>query len=102
MPTLARRRSGSIGIGSTSAAVGDLDSDGHADVALGAGLMLYGDGSFNLGRSAFLSAACWSGGDVDGDGFDDLVAGSPDDELVEVYSGSATFLGLRQWYLAAP
>ena len=107
--------------GSTVAMVGDINGDALADLAVSA--PLYDGGETDEGRvqvwhgtvSGFGSAAAWSmepdqaaaefgtglapAGDVNGDGFWDIIIGTPkyddgefDEGLVSVYNGSASGL----------
>ncbi len=78
-------------LGTVVAAAGDVDSDGWADFAIGAPSASSGDGIVQLvyGGEASSLVADWTwpgmgstgaglaAGDFDGDGFDDLLVGSP-------------------------
>jgi len=99
--------------GQAVAGAGDVDGDGHADVIVGAP---WTGGGMQIGEATVFSGATgsalfqWSGGsnfggfgfavdgagDVDADGFDDLIVGQPywdpccgDNGAVHVYSGKS-------------
>ena len=97
-------------------ASGDVDGDGYDDLVVGAThqdddaynggtlYVYYGTASgldtsteqelrpAGLGSSDYLGAAVSADGDVDGDGYDDVVAGAPGDAAAYVFYGSSTGL----------
>src|SRR5262249_53142980 len=118
----AESNQASAQLGASVATAGDVNGDGYSDVIVGA--PLYDNGQTAEGRpfafqgsasglaltpawtaesnqaSAQLGAAVASAGDVNGDGFDDVVIGAPlydngqtDEGRVFVYYGSASGLG---------
>ena len=91
--------------GSAVAGLGDVDGDGYDDVAIGsAGLgdvhVMFGpvSGTIQLAFSngtatgAALGEAVLGAGDVDGDGYDDLWLGAPEDDTSATDAGSAYLL----------
>lgn len=101
---------GSMGgerFGACVATAGDVNGDGYADVAIGAPggngrvvIHLGGPGGLDLTPATVLTGAAGSGfgaavstaGDVNADGFADLIVGLPDAGAVHVYHGSPTGL----------
>lgn len=101
--------------GWATAVAGDVDNDGFADIAVGA-LLDDAAGLINCGSASVISGRTGSelfrvfgfagndnlgysvsGGDIDGDGFDDLIAGAPAADIGGNQSGSAyAFSGKSQ------
>ena len=99
--------------GESVSAAGDVDGDGHADVVVGAPLDDSGGADSGMmsvfsgwtGAALFAARGTAAGdhygwsvagaGDVDGDGFSDLVVGSPFDDDNGQNSGSACVLSGR-------
>ena len=108
-PTLRTVHSGRVDweLMGRSLAFGDFDGDGYDDLAAGA--PLYSEGGTNYGRvhifrhglylyqyivnkeSREYAYSSISAGDVDGDGYDDLLVGSPLDDA-PTYSRSAVYI----------
>ncbi|MBK8979774.1 MAG: FG-GAP repeat protein [Planctomycetes bacterium] len=124
-PPPLRVLSGDVGdqFGRAVAAIGDVDGDGHADLLIGApfaSLTNPPDGGsvhvisgrdfrelFRLDGPVRNGRFGWSvdgGGDLNGDGYPDVVVGAPRDDTVAVGAGSVSvFSGrdgtlLRRWY----
>src|SRR5690606_23601551 len=91
------------GFGASVAGACDVNADGYSDVIVGAtdaAIVFYG-GPAGLDvamsqaltpgpSSAGFGAAVGCAGDVDGDGYADVIVGAPDDNAAFVYHGSAT------------
>ncbi|MBI5508202.1 MAG: FG-GAP repeat protein, partial [Deltaproteobacteria bacterium] len=98
-------------LGTSVASAGDLNGDGYADVVVGApyvtdgqpyagqvfayygastGLAMEPGHTIGIARSnAYLGLALGSAGDVNGDGYSDVIAGAPSDSYPESYEGRA-------------
>lgn len=109
---------GSWHFGQTVASAGDLDGDGYADVAVGVehdcscsgdaySVYVFRGGVAGLATKPIelrgkngggLGAALAGAGDVDGDGFADLLAGAPGEDRALLYRGGAQ--GPSPWPIA--
>lgn len=83
----------------TDVATADFDSDGYADLAalFSTGVHVYRGTADGLDETPALTfgsigEALASAGDVNGDGYPDLVVGVPDEAAIVVYEGSPTGL----------
>ncbi len=97
-------RSGGTGYGTSVAALGDIDGDGYADAAVGEPgtnrVYVYRGASTGLSTASTVlpapstvmgfGAAVAGAGDVNGDGFSDLLVGAPTSNRTYLYFGSAT------------
>ncbi len=107
--------SGGTGYGTSAAAIGDIDGDGYADAAVGEPgtnrVYVYRGGTSGLvtaSPSVLLAptsvmqfgASVAGAGDVNGDGFSDLLVGAPTSNRAYLYLGSAT--GIPATSLGAP
>jgi hypothetical protein len=121
-PTLLAGPGGPMGyFGFSAASAGDVNGDGFADVIVGAyGVNGYGAAYVYLGSAHGLSTmptvvagpfvagggsfgwSAASAGDVNGDGFADVVVGDPDAETVHLYLGAGGGLLSTPSTLTAP
>jgi hypothetical protein len=103
--------------GESVASAGDVNGDGYDDVVIGNGangvagtafLFLGGpggvatvpDAQLQVGGSLYTSVGY--AGDIDGDGFDDVLTGAPFGESATVYFGAPSVQALRGFALLAP
>jgi hypothetical protein len=98
----------SSGFGASVASAGDVDGDGFGDLIVGApedasafvfrgshdGIHTHASVVLTGAPASRFGAAVASAGDVDGDGFGDVVVGAPGGDAAFVYRGSATGIDL--------
>jgi len=99
---LHRTLTGTPGADYTVVAAGDVDGDGHGDLlgvprAQGVAWLFRGSAAGLAADPVVLRDVRWAAvesfgipGDVDGDGFDDVVAGAPSHDAVYVFHGAAS------------
>jgi hypothetical protein len=115
-PTTLTRPVGSAGFGESVASAGDVNGDGYADVVVGAGgsntAYVYLGGATGLATtpttlrgpagSSYFGLSVASAGDVNRDGYADLVVGAFGSNTAYVYLGGATGLATTPTTLTGP